>query len=49
MHLSGHMGRCMNLDDLQAVALRLDDASKYLHAFDNAGQRLHIERGCENV
>ena len=21
----------MNLDDLQAVALRLDDASKYLH------------------
>ena len=39
----------MNLDGLQAVALRLDDASKYLHAFDNAGQRLHIERGCENM
>ena len=31
MHLSGHMGRCMILDGLQAVALRLDDDSKYLH------------------
>ena len=46
MHLSGHMGRCIDLDGLQAVALRSDDVSKYLQAF---GQRLHIERGCENV
>ena len=46
-----YMGRCMDLDGLHAVALRLDNDSKYLHYVwtMTPSQRLHIERGCENV
>ena len=45
-----YMGRCMDLDGLHAVALHLDDDSKYLHYVCTVtSQRLHIERGCENV